>query len=85
MPVRVAPTLLFLLAPAWFALKAGALAREIAPHTPVNCAAPLASSALPSVDCNANGVEDAVDIAVGYSSDLDGNGVPDECEGRRSN
>lgn len=33
-------------------------------------------------DCNANGVEDAVDIASGYSADLDGNGVPDECERR---
>lgn len=33
-------------------------------------------------DCNANGVEDAVDIASGYSADLDGNGVPDECESR---
>jgi len=31
-------------------------------------------------DCNGNGVEDAVDIAGGYSSDEDGNGVPDECE-----
>lgn len=38
------------------------------------------SSAAPSSDCNDNGIEDAVDIAIGYSSDLDGNGVPDECE-----
>jgi hypothetical protein len=36
-----------------------------------------------TADCNDNGVEDAVDIAVGYSSDLDGNGVPDECENGR--
>ncbi len=34
-------------------------------------------------DCNGNGVEDAVDIASGYSVDLDGNGVPDECDARR--
>ncbi len=35
-------------------------------------------------DCNGNGVEDAVDIASGYSVDLDGNGVPDECDAPRS-
>jgi hypothetical protein len=32
-------------------------------------------------DCNANGVEDASDIANGTSSDADGNGIPDECLG----
>jgi hypothetical protein len=31
-------------------------------------------------DCNANGVSDACDIALGSSSDLDGDGVPDECQ-----
>lgn len=31
-------------------------------------------------DCNGNGVEDALDIAKGTSADVDGNGVPDECE-----
>jgi hypothetical protein len=31
-------------------------------------------------DCNENGVEDSVDIATGASSDMDGNGIPDECE-----
>ena len=31
-------------------------------------------------DCNQNGIEDAVDIATGSSSDANGNGVPDECE-----
>ncbi|HVS19952.1 MAG TPA: hypothetical protein VMT18_15210, partial [Planctomycetota bacterium] len=30
-------------------------------------------------DCNANGTNDACDIASGVSSDLDGDGVPDEC------
>jgi hypothetical protein len=31
-------------------------------------------------DCNHNGVEDAIDIAVGASVDANQNGVPDECE-----
>lgn len=35
----------------------------------------------PLFDCNGNGVEDAVDIAVGTSADDDMNGIPDECEG----
>ena len=30
-------------------------------------------------DCNANGVDDAIDIAGGTSADGDGDGVPDEC------
>ncbi len=34
----------------------------------------------PCFDCNENGVEDAVDIATGASSDNNGNGIPDECE-----
>ena len=41
----------------------------------ITCAAPP-----PVEDCNDNGVEDAVDIACGESTDADGNGVPDECE-----
>jgi len=32
------------------------------------------------IDCNMNGVSDAVDIAVGTSSDINSNGIPDECE-----
>lgn len=40
--------------------------------------APWASG--PQFDCNGNGIEDAVDIAFGTSSDVDQNGVPDECE-----
>ena len=32
-------------------------------------------------DCNANGVSDTCDIAYGTSTDLDDNGVPDECQG----
>ncbi|MCA9284176.1 MAG: hypothetical protein KDA22_03105 [Phycisphaerales bacterium] len=33
----------------------------------------------PLGDCNDNGIEDAVDIIVGTSTDEDGNGIPDEC------
>jgi hypothetical protein len=32
-------------------------------------------------DCNGNEIEDAEDIASGFSNDLDGDGLPDECEG----
>lgn len=42
--------------------------------------APLAPDAV--YDCNENGVEDAVDIAIGTSGDTNENGVPDECESR---
>lgn len=42
--------------------------------------AAVAKGAAAEFDCNGNGVEDAVDIAGGYSSDEDGNGIPDECE-----
>ncbi len=33
-----------------------------------------------SPDCNANGVPDATDIDNGDSLDIDGNGIPDDCE-----
>ena len=36
--------------------------------------------ALIPVDCNGNGVADAVDIDTGTSLDLNMNGIPDECE-----
>jgi len=32
------------------------------------------------VDCNGNGLDDAIDICNGTSSDCNGNGIPDECE-----
>jgi hypothetical protein len=32
-------------------------------------------------DCNGNGVADPQDIAVGTSTDFNGNGIPDECDG----
>ena len=31
-------------------------------------------------DCNGNGIDDAIDIFTGTSSDCDSNGVPDECQ-----
>ena len=34
------------------------------------------------LDCNANGVHDSADIALGTSPDSTGNGIPDECEWR---
>ncbi|MBL8859052.1 MAG: hypothetical protein JNL28_11135 [Planctomycetes bacterium] len=40
----------------------------------------LGSSREPYIDCNMNGRDDAEDIAVGYSSDTNANGIPDECE-----
>ena len=57
------------------------LALACAPLLAARCAptaAPAATSA-PLYDCNGNGVEDAFDIANGTSSDLDCDGVPDEC------
>jgi len=35
---------------------------------------------LGTMDCNDNGIDDADDIAGGTSPDLDGNGLPDECD-----
>ncbi len=37
----------------------------------------------PTPDCNLNGIADACDIVDGTSLDVDGNGVPDECESFR--
>jgi hypothetical protein len=31
-------------------------------------------------DCNNNGIDDAIDILTGTSADVNGNGIPDECE-----
>jgi hypothetical protein len=36
--------------------------------------------AAPMIDCNGNGIEDAIDVAFGSSGDVNDNGVPDECE-----
>ena len=38
------------------------------------------SASLDAQDCNANGVDDALDLALGTSGDCDQNGVPDECQ-----
>ncbi len=40
----------------------------------------LAHRVFALLDCNANGVEDALDIHLGTSLDLNQNGIPDECE-----
>ncbi len=34
-----------------------------------------------AIDCNQNGLHDGDDIASGRSKDVNGNGIPDECEG----
>ncbi len=34
----------------------------------------------PAEDCNNNFTDDGLDISAGYSSDCNGNGIPDECE-----
>lgn len=58
--------------PLWFLLQ-GFSRPPVAVPCPAEAPTPLA-------DCNENGIEDAVDIAFGTSSDADENGVPDECE-----
>jgi|JI10StandDraft_1071094.scaffolds.fasta_scaffold250927_2 hypothetical protein len=57
------------------------LALACAPLLSARCApnTPPATPVAPLYDCNGNGVEDAFDIANGTSSDLDCDGVPDEC------
>ncbi|HET6278698.1 MAG TPA: M12 family metallo-peptidase, partial [Candidatus Polarisedimenticolia bacterium] len=51
-------------------------------HTRIrdNIAAHLAGATCVADDCNANSVADTLDIDLGTSLDVDGNGVPDECE-----
>jgi hypothetical protein len=39
----------------------------------------------PIFDCNLNGVEDRVDIALGTSADCNGDGIPDECQCQPTN
>lgn len=51
-----------------------------APAQPAGGAAPVGAA---MTDCNGNGIEDAVDIALGDSADRDFDGVPDECQGAR--
>ena len=40
----------------------------------------LESTFVGIIDCNGNGTDDADDIANGSSSDVNGNGIPDDCE-----
>lgn len=49
---------------------------------PAQAPATSTSAPLPPLlhDCNGNGVEDAVDIALGTSGDINANAIPDECE-----
>lgn len=49
----------------------------VQPAFRVNVAAIAAD---PIVDCNGNGTDDALEIALGSSPDCDGNGVPDDCQ-----
>ena len=49
----------------------------------VTCAVFHAWAVEPYFDCNNNGVEDSVDIAMGASADANNNGIPDECERER--
>ncbi len=64
-------------------LPAGSLAA--APiEAPGTLAGVAGADAAPLFDCNENGVEDSIDIAVGTSSDANLNAVPDECEGPRN-
>ena len=49
-----------------------------APRTPTS--SPPLTAPL-EADCNGNGVEDAVDIALGDSADSNLDGIPDECQG----
>lgn len=45
----------------------------------------IASRPCIGFDCNRNGVDDSTDISGGASADVNGNGVPDECEDCNSN
>jgi len=52
-------------------------AETVVPQAPPTGPAPAPA---PGHDCNGNGIEDAVDIALGTSCDADLDGVPDECQ-----
>ncbi len=52
------------------------------PGTPTQPSQVQTALPTPLHDCNGNGIEDMVDIAVGTSSDADLDGVPDECQAR---
>ncbi|MHC5111540.1 MAG: hypothetical protein ACYTHJ_16860 [Planctomycetota bacterium] len=50
------------------------------PGTPESVDAVTVAPLLTEVDCNDNGISDAVDISQGVSDDCDENAVPDECQ-----
>jgi hypothetical protein len=52
------------------------------PEGPTQCSPVQTALPTPLHDCNGNGIEDMVDIALGTSSDADLDGVPDECQAR---
>jgi len=54
-------------------------AQHISTPPPV-ALAPAAAADAVVFDCNQNGIEDSIDIALGSSSDQNHDGVPDECE-----
>ncbi len=60
------------------------LASPSGPCGPSASAEGPAAGPLLEADCNGNGVEDAVDIALGDSVDANYDGVPDECQGGAS-
>ncbi|MBI5865009.1 MAG: hypothetical protein HZB38_10980 [Planctomycetes bacterium] len=45
----------------------------------------IATRSCGAVDCNQNGVSDALDIGSGTSADVNGDGVPDECQDCNAN
>jgi hypothetical protein len=64
----------------WTRLTIAALASLTSLAARPPAAAPREVRAAPMYDCNDNGVEDAVDIAIGSSIDANRDGIPDECQ-----
>lgn len=50
------------------------------PRRPYISTSWMPGSGGPAFDCNQNGILDSIDISNGTSEDLNGNGIPDECE-----
>ncbi len=70
-PTPRSPRTPLLLVPIWLLVAASGRGAEI-PTGP--------GDGPPFRDCNGNGIEDAIDIALGTSADADFDGVPDECQ-----
>ena len=58
----------------------GSALRDMHFHTGLRHRIRNCVSAYAPFDCNQNGIDDALDIASGFSQDADGDGVPDECQ-----